>query len=225
MEIRAKVILWQAITFPVMALALFIPAGTGAWLAGWVYLLVFAVFSVAMTRWLLSHNPGLLEERIGFKPDQKTWDKLFVVAVNIVFLAWLVLMPLDSVRFGWSRMPVGTQMAGGIVLLYSFYVFYLTFRENPFLSSAVRIQKDRRQTVVSTGPYRYVRHPMYAGAFLHFLGTALLLGSWLGVFFVPIFVVMITIRAIFEERMLEEQLEGYKTYMAQVPFRFIPHLW
>jgi protein-S-isoprenylcysteine O-methyltransferase Ste14 len=134
-------------------------------------------------------------------------------------------MPLDAVRFEWSRMPAWLQMAGGIVLLYSFYLFYLTFRENPFLSSAVRIQKDRRQTVVTTGPYRYVRHPLYSGAFLYFLGTALFLGSWLGVLCVPIFVVMIAIRAILEERMLREQLEGYEAYMAQVRFRFIPHLW
>jgi protein-S-isoprenylcysteine O-methyltransferase Ste14 len=225
MEIRTKVVLSQAVTFPIMALALFIPAGTGAWLAGWIYLAAFAIFSIATTRWLLDYNPGLIEERMGFKPGQKAWDKFFIIAVNVVFLAWLVLMPLDAVRFGWSRMPALLQAAGGVVLLCSFYIFFLTFRENPYLSAAIRIQKDRGQTVVSTGPYRFVRHPMYAGAFLYFLGTALVLGSWLGVLCVPAFVVMIAIRAIFEERMLSEQLEGYKTYMAKVPFRFIPHIW
>lgn len=225
METRAKVFLWQAITFSVMALALFISAGTGAWPAGWIYLVMFAVFSIAITRWLLGYSPGLIEERIGFKPDQNIWDKFFVIAVNVLFLAWLVLMPLDAVRFGWSGMPAWLQSAGAIVLLYSFYIFYLTFRENPYLSSAVRIQRDRRQTVVTTGPYRYVRHPLYAGAFLYFLGTALLLGSWLGVLLVPIFVGMIRIRVIFEERMLREQLDGYKAYMERAPFRFIPHLW
>ncbi len=225
MNLRVKVFLWQIITFLLMALALFVPAGTGAWLAGWLYLLLFAVSSGALTLWLLGRNPGLIEERIGFKPNQKTWDKLFIVALDLVFLVWLVFMPLDAVRFHWSWMPAWLQMAGVIVLLFSFYIFYLTFRENPYLSAAVRIQEDRGQTVVSTGPYRYVRHPMYTGGFLYFLGTALFLGSWVGVLFVPIFVAMIAVRAVFEERLLREQLEGYEAYMAKVKYRFIPHAW
>ena len=225
MNIRAKAFLLQAITFLIMAPALFVPAGTGAWAAGWVYLLLFAVSSIAITIWLLRHNPSLLEERIGFKPNQETWDKIFIVALNVVFLVWLVLMPLDAVRFHWSRMPVWLQSAGGIVLLFSFYLFYLAFRENPYLSGVVRIQEDRGQTVVSTGPYRHVRHPMYTGGFLYFLGTALLLGSWYGVLFEPIFVAMLAVRAVFEERLLREQLKGYDAYMAKVKYRFIPHVW
>ncbi|MGA2939229.1 MAG: isoprenylcysteine carboxylmethyltransferase family protein [Syntrophobacteraceae bacterium] len=225
MNIRAKAFLWQAITFPVMALALFVPAGTGAWTAGWVYLVLFALFSIVITLWLLRHDPGLLEERIGFKPDQKAWDKMFIIALCIVFLVWLILMPLDAVRFHWSRMPVWLQAVGVIVLLFSFYLFYLTFRENPYLSATVRIQEDRGQTVVTTGLYSHVRHPMYTAGFLYFLGTALVLGSWYGVLFDPIFVGMIAVRAVLEERMLREQLKGYDAYMAQVKHRFIPHVW
>jgi len=224
MNIRAKAFLWQVITFLVMALALFLPAGTGAWFAGWVYLALFSVCGAAMTIWLLRHDPGLLEERMGFRPRQ-AWDKMFLAALCIVFLVWLVLMPLDAVRFHWSRMAAWLQVVGAIVLLCSYYIFYLTYRENPYLSGVVRIQKDRGQTVVSTGPYHRVRHPMYAGGFLYFLGTALLLGSWCGVLFEPIFVGMIAVRAVLEERMLREQLEGYGAYMAQVKHRFIPHVW
>jgi len=207
-----------------MALALFLPAGTGAWFAGWVYLALFSVCGAAMTIWLLRHDPGLLEERMGFRPRQ-AWDKMFLAALCIVFLVWLVLMPLDAVRFHWSRMAAWLQVVGAIVLLCSYYIFYLTYRENPYLSGVVRIQEDRGQTVVSTGPYHHVRHPMYAGGFLYFLGTALLLGSWYGVLFEPIFVGMIAVRAVLEERMLREQLEGYDAYMAQVKHRFIPHVW
>ena len=112
---------------------------------------------------------------------------MFIAALCIVFLVWLVLMPLDAVRFHWSRMAAWLQVVGAIVLLCSYYIFYLTCRENPYLSGVVRIQEDRGQTVVSTGPYHRVRHPMYAGGFLYFLGTALLLGSWCGVLFEPIF--------------------------------------
>jgi protein-S-isoprenylcysteine O-methyltransferase Ste14 len=225
MDTKAKAFFWQTISFLVMAMVLFIPAGTAAWPAGWAYLLLFAAFSAAITLWLLRHNPGLVEERLRFRPGQETWDKLFIIALYVVFLAWLILMPLDAVRFHWSRMSTWLQIAGVFVLLISFYVFYLTFRENPYLSATVRIQEDRGQKVVSTGPYSLVRHPMYAGSFLYFLGTALTLGSWIGVVFLPIFAGMIAVRAAFEERMLRGRLEGYEAYMAKVKHRFIPHLW
>ena len=225
MSIKSWAFLWLIISIAVIALVLFIAAGTAAWFAAWVYLALFAVSSIALTLWLLRRNPGLLEERMRFRRGQQTWDKIFLAAINVIFLAWLALMPLDAVRFRLSRMPAWLQGAGAGILLFSFYFFYITFRENPYLSAAVRIQEDRGQTVVTTGPYRYVRHPMYSAGFLYFLGTALLLGSWCGVLFEPVFVGMITVRAVFEERMLKERLEGYDAYMAQVKYRFIPHVW
>ena len=170
MNLKARAFLSQAITFLVMALLLFVPAGTTAWFAAWAYLILFFVYGAAITLWLLKKNPGLLEERMRSRP-QKTWDKVFIAVLFVVFLVWLVLMPLDAVRFHWSRMAAWLQVVGAIVLSCSYYIFYLTFRENPFLSGVVRVQKDRGQTVVSTGPYRHVRHPMYAGAFLYFLGN------------------------------------------------------
>ncbi len=224
MNTSQKAFLWQIITFLIMALALFVSAGTAAWFAGWVYLMLFAVFSIAITLWLLRSNPGLLEERMRFRPV-KAWDKMFIIAVCIAFVIWLVLMPLDAVRFHWSRMPGWLQAVGVIVLLLSFYLFYLTYRVNPYLSGVVRIQADRGQEVVSTGPYRHVRHPYYTGSFLYFLGTALFLGSWYGVLFEPLFIGMLAARAVFEERLLREQLKGYDAYMAQVQYRFIPHVW
>jgi len=150
-------------TFAVFALALFLGAGTVVWPAGWTFLVLFLAFTIALSQWLLKHNPGLLTERMtGFsKPGQPTWDKVFYVLMQLLFLAWLVLMPLDAVRFHWSQMPGWLQVMGTVLLLGSFYLFFLTFRENPYLSPAVRVQTDRGQTVISTGPYRYVRHPMY----------------------------------------------------------------
>jgi protein-S-isoprenylcysteine O-methyltransferase Ste14 len=208
-----------------MALVFFISAGNFSWQAGWMYLGIFALFSISLTLWLLKKNPSLLEERIGFKPNQKPWDKVFLLSLNVVFLVWIVLMPLDAVRFHWSKMPPLLQLVGAAVLFTSFYIFYLTFRENPYLSASVRIQEDRGQTVISTGPYRHVRHQMYSRGFLYFLGTALLLGSWCGVLFVPVFTAMIAVRAVFEERMLKKELKGYSAYMAKVKYRFIPRVW
>lgn len=213
--------------FVVFALALFLAAGTAAWPAGWAFLALFFGFTVALSLWLLKHNPGLLTERmtgIG-KPDQKAWDKVFFAVANVAFLAWLVVMPLDAVRFHWSQVPAWLQVVGALLLLCSFYLFFLVFRENSYLSPAVRVQADRGQTVVSTGPYHYVRHPMYATAIIFLVGTTLLLGSWYGLFLVLILVVAIAFRAVQEERTLQAELADYDEYMAQVRYRLIPYVW
>jgi len=214
-------------TFVVFGLALFLAAGTVVWPSGWAFLILFFGFTIALTRWLLRHNPGLLKERmtgIG-KANQPAWDRVFFVAMQVFFLAWLVLMPLDAVRFRWSQMPGWLQGVGAVLLLCSFYLFFLTFRENPFLSPAVRVQPERGQTVISTGPYRYVRHPMYGTTIVFIVGTTLLLGSWYGLLMGLILVVGIAFRAVQEEHVLLAELPGYDTYMARVKYRLIPYVW
>ena len=211
----------------VFALVLFLSAGTIAWPAGWAFLVLFFSFVIGLTLWLLRHDPGLLKERMSnLKRDQKTWDKAFYVTANVVFIAWFIVMPLDAVRFGWSHVPAWLQVVGAVVLLCSFYLFYLTFRENSYLSPSVRIQTDRGQTVVSTGPYHYVRHPMYSAAVLWTVGTALLLGSWYGLLFGLVLLDgLIAARAVLEERTLRAELPGYDAYMARVKYRLIPRVW
>jgi protein-S-isoprenylcysteine O-methyltransferase Ste14 len=213
--------------FAAIGVVLFLAAGTVAWLAGWVFLVSFFVFTVALSAWLLKHNPELLTERmtgIG-KADQKRWDKVFFALAQAIFLAWLIVMPFDAVRFGWSDMPAWLQVAGGLMLFGSYYLFFLTFRENAYLSPAVRIQSERAQTVISTGPYHYVRHPMYATAMIFLAGTSLLLGSWYGLLLALLLIVAIAFRAVQEERTLAAELPGYDAYLAQVRYRLIPYVW
>jgi protein-S-isoprenylcysteine O-methyltransferase Ste14 len=213
--------------FVVFALILFVAAGTIAWPAGWVFLALFFGFTIALSAWLLKHRPGLLTERmtgIG-KADQKTWDKVFFAVANVLFIAWLVAMPLDAVRFHWSRMPIVLQVAGALLLLGSFVLFFLTFRENAYLSPAVRVQTERGHTVISSGPYGYVRHPMYAAVIPYALGTTLLLGSWYGLLFGLILLVAVARRAVMEERTLRAELRGYDVYMSQVKYRLLPGIW
>ena len=213
----------MAVAFPA---ALFLPAGTLAWPAAWVFLALFFGFSVALSLWLLRFNPDLLAERltgIG-KADQKGWDKALLLITAIAFFGWLALMGLDA-RFRWSHVPLWLQAVGMLLLLSSFYIFFLTFRQNPFLSPAVRIQRERAQTVVSTGPYRYVRHPMYAGFILFAFGTALTLGSWWGLLGALLLIGIVARRAVLEERTLRDELEGYRVYLTQVRYRLLPYLW
>jgi protein-S-isoprenylcysteine O-methyltransferase Ste14 len=147
------------------------------------------------------------------------------VVLYVFFFAWLVAMPLDAVRFRWSQVPAWLQLVGAILLLFSFYLYFLTFRENAYLSPAVRIQTERRQTVISTGPYQYVRHPMYATTIIFVIGTTLLLGSLYGLFFGLILIVAIAIRAVGEERTLRAGLPAYDEYMSKVKYRLIPYVW
>lgn len=223
----SQLIIRTIATFVIFALALFLPAGTFSWWAGWAYLVLVFGFAIALTFWLLKFNPDLLAERltgIG-KPDQKFWDKVLLSLLGLVFFAWLVFMPLDAVRFRWSHLPLWIQWVGALLLLASCYIFYLTFRENSYLSPAVRVQKERGQTVISTGPYKYVRHPLYAGFVLFALGTALLLGSGYGLLGALLLIVMIAWRAVQEERVLRDELAGYSDYMKRVKYRLIPYLW
>ncbi len=215
------------VTFAVIALALFLSAGTFRWVAGWCFLILFFGFFVVMSLWLYKHDPGLLQERMtGLgKQNQVLWDKVFMILISIIFIAWLILMQLDAVRFQWSHMPAWLQACGAIILVVSFYLFYLVYRENPYLSPAVRIQNERGQKVISSGLYHFIRHPFYAAFIPFFIGVALLLGSRYGILFGLLFVILIGIRATKEEKLLLKELQGYESYMAKVKYRFIPYIW
>ena len=210
-----------------MAALLFIPAGTADWPAAWVFLLAVAACSSAMSTWLLRHDPALLAERMAplHQQGQKRWDKVLITGAALLWAAWLAFMPLDAVRFGWSHMPVWLQGLGALFLLFMAWLVYLTFRENTFAAPVVKIQRERGHKVVSTGPYRYVRHPMYAGAIFFFLGTPLVLGSWCGLALAPLMVAVLAVRAVLEERMLAAELAGYADYAARVRYRLIPLIW
>jgi protein-S-isoprenylcysteine O-methyltransferase Ste14 len=223
----AGLIVRLILTAVAFGLVLFLPAGTSAWPAAWIYLVLLFGFTIGISIWLSHFNPELLEERMSGigKPNQKTWDKVFLALLLPVFFGWYVLMALDAVRFQWSHIPSWLQWIGAGVLLTSFYIFYLTFRENTYLSPAVRIQTDRGQTVVSTGPYRHVRHPLYAGFVLFTVGTALMLGSAYGLPGALLVSSFIAWRAVREEQVLQRELAGYREYMTRVKYRFFPYLW
>ena len=226
MILALKALTVLVMSFLLMALILFLAAGTLLWPAGWIYLILLFGWVLVGIVLLLKYNPGLLEERLSLsQPNQKAWDRIFLLLFELFLFAWLVLMALDAVRFHWSQMPLALQVVGVIALVASFILISLAFRENAFLSPTVRIQQERGQTVISTGPYHYVRHPMYAGGLLLFLGTPLLLGSWYGLLLVLIMIPAGAMRAVLEERMLREELPGYAAYMAQVKYRLIPYVW
>jgi protein-S-isoprenylcysteine O-methyltransferase Ste14 len=206
---------------------LFVSAGTLAWPAAWIYLGLTAIVSIGGGLWLARHDPALLAERL--KPmiqrDQKPWDKLFMAILLVLWAGWIVLMGLDAGRFHWSRVPLIMQIVGVGLIGVGSYLVWLTFRENSYAAPVVKIQKERGHRVVTTGPYAYVRHPMYAGALGFLLGAPLLLGSWWGLAGALLLVLAMAFRAVLEERALKAELEGYTDYAARVHYRLVPYLW
>src|SRR5215203_5322110 len=202
-----KALLEVLAEFAVFAALLFVSAGTLLWPAGWAFIAIFFSFAVAIVLWLARKEPELLAERMSspMQSGQPLWDKVFVVAVMVLFVAWLILMPMDAVRFGWSDVPDWLQILGALGVVLSFYIMFLTFRENAFLAMVVKLQEERGQSVVSTGPYRYVRHPMYASMFMFFPGSTLLLGSWWGLLLCVVLMGLLVCRTTLEDRMLKKE--------------------
>jgi protein-S-isoprenylcysteine O-methyltransferase Ste14 len=222
-----RLIVQTTLWIAAMGALLFVPAGTLAWPGAWVFLAEMWLLGIAVGLWLLRYDPALLKERTGsfVQRDQPPIDKLLVVSLIAFYIAWFVVMGLDR-RYGWSpSVTVWQQALGAVGVFLSVYLGYLTFRENSFASPVVKIQTERAHSVITTGPYSYVRHPMYAGALFHFGGLPLLLGSAWGLAFLPVFIALFAIRISIEERTLRTAFRGYDDYAARVRYRVIPLIW
>jgi protein-S-isoprenylcysteine O-methyltransferase Ste14 len=206
---------------------MFVVAGDARWLEGWLFALWYLGLCAVVIVWLYWKDPALLAERYR-RPGSgghKGRDQAAVYAIVAGFAAWIVVMPLDARRFGWTRLPVGLKGVGGAFLLASAFLLFRAFHDNTFLSPLVRIQTERKQRVVSTGVYRFVRHPMYLGALLMFVGTPLLLGSAIGLVLAAAMTLIVVFRIVGEERVLADELEGYGEYRQKVRYRLLPFVW
>jgi protein-S-isoprenylcysteine O-methyltransferase Ste14 len=223
LNLVVKTLIWLAI----MGALMFVPAGTIWWPQAWIYLAEMGVTSVLITAWLYVHDPALLAQRIAspVQREQAAWDRIFMICMIVFFVAWMVIMGLDAVRFRASHVPVWAQAVGALAILVSQYVFWLVFRANSYAAPVVKIQQERGHAIATGGPYAIVRHPMYAGAILFLLGTPLLLGSWYGLALAPVIVVGFAVRAVLEERTLAAQFPDYADYATRVRYRFIPLIW
>jgi protein-S-isoprenylcysteine O-methyltransferase Ste14 len=209
-----------------MGALLFACAGTLHWPSAWVFLAISALLGPLCGWWLYRVDPALLAERLRpvLQKDQPAADKAFMAVFVVAMLVWLAAMGLDR-RTLASDMPMAAQILGLALFLLSTLFILWVFRENSFAAPVVKLQAERAQRVISTGPYAHVRHPMYSGMILFFAGVPLLLGSWWGLMMVPLFLLLFAIRTRIEERTLREGLPGYADYVTRVRYRLFPGVW
>lgn len=222
---KAKIIIKTVVTVLFAVAVVFVPAGTLNWPEAWIFLLLYFVFVTAALIWMKKNAPGLLKERMSKKKDIKSWDKKFFAAYTFFLIILLIVPGLDAVRFGWSEVPLIVKVLGFIGFVPAIGFAFWAVKENAFASDAVRIQKERGHTVCTTGPYRYVRHPMYVGVILFLLFFPLSLGSLYA--FIPAFIntALFILRTSLEDKTLQEELPGYKEYAQEVRYRLFPGVW
>jgi protein-S-isoprenylcysteine O-methyltransferase Ste14 len=213
------------LTYPVI---LFLLAGDWHWTEGWIFSGVFCVLSFATLLYLYIKDPALLNERFGspWQKEQKRWDKFLLSSFFLGFLLWFAIMPLDARRFRWSPpFPLWLKILGAVLFLVAFVILFAALKENTFAAPVVKMQKERGQRVISTGLYAFVRHPMYLGGTLLFIGAPLLLGSVFGLVMGLLLMVLLAVRSVGEEEMLKQELQGYREYMARVRWRIVPFVF
>jgi protein-S-isoprenylcysteine O-methyltransferase Ste14 len=203
---------------------LFCAAGRLDWWEAWVFLAIYLIGVLANGLWTLRHNPDVLNERGRVGENAKSWDKVIGIFYMIFLLGIYVVAGLDE-RFAWSMAPLWVKILGGIGLAASLALTFWVMTANTFLSTFVRIQDDRGHTTVTGGPYRFVRHPMYAGILVMSWGMPLLLGSWWALIPGVLNILLFFIRTSLEDRTLQVELPGYKDYVEKVHFRLIPGVW
>jgi len=208
----------------VMGLLLFVPAGSLRYWHAWVYLAIFNGASILTTLDLMKRDPALLKRRMRGGPtaEKEATQRIIMVFTSLGFIALLVVPALDY-RFGWSTVPVPVVLVGDLLVVIGFYFIVLVYRENTFTSATVEIAEN--QTVISTGPYAIVRHPMYASALLYLFGTPLALGSYWGLIPLAVTAPFLVWRLLDEERLLARGLPGYPEYQSRVRYRLLPHVW
>jgi protein-S-isoprenylcysteine O-methyltransferase Ste14 len=222
----AKFLLQSSAFVLAMGALLLASAGTLHWPGAWAFLATSALLGPACGLWLAKTDPALLAERMRLtaRSEQPAADKRLVLILYVAMVAWFVAMGLDR-RVHASSVPVTAQVLGLALYLASTAFIMRVFRENSFAAPVVKVQAERGHRVIDTGPYAWVRHPMYSGVTLFFVGVPLLVGSWWGVAMVPLFVTLLAIRAGIEERTLMAGLSGYADYVARVRYRLVPGLW
>jgi protein-S-isoprenylcysteine O-methyltransferase Ste14 len=228
-DIRPRTLLAKSLVRGVVELAilggvLFGIAGRVDWPAAWLVILLFT--GQVLSGWLLfRHDPELFKERLTTASNVPHWDLLIARGNRILEAIFVATAALDAGRFRWSAMPIAVQVIGTAAVVAAGGVVWWCADANHFLSTRSRIQSERGHTVVQHGPYRFIRHPMYASRTVLILGAALMFGAWIALVPAALIALLLVLRTSLEDRMLTTELPGYREYAKHVPARLVPGLW
>ena len=204
-----------------VALLLFLPAGTILYPGGLLFLCLLFIPMLILGIVMLARARDLLRKRLDVKEKQGT-QKGVVAVMGLIFLSGFILAGLDF-RFDWSQVPLPVVMVASVLFLVGYALYAEVMRENAYLSRTIKVEEG--QTVISTGLYAVVRHPMYTASTVMFLALPLILGSWYALIPFALYPVIMIVRIRGEEKLLKAELAGYEEYTRKVRYRLIPFVW
>ncbi len=208
-----------------LAATLFVPAGRLDWWNAWAFLAAYLSYVVGLHLWLARHDRALLAERNRRADDAAGWDKVIIAAYSVLLMVMLITAALDAGRYHWTAVPLVIQLIAWAGVASAMALVTWVMKVNTFLSESARIQWERGHRVVTSGPYRYVRHPMYACVIVSLVCLPLILGSWTGLALAVPLVALFVARTYMEDRMLSAGLPGYSEYASRVRYRLVPGVW
>ena len=204
-------------------LLVFIAAGTIHYPQAWIFLAVFDILTLLVTLYLYAYDRSLLEGRLkaGAWDETRKTQKIIQTVTSLLLVALLISAGVDY-RYSWSEMGTGMLTLGNTLVIIGYYIIFLTFRVNAYTRWTIEVTPD--QKLVTTGPYSHVRHPMYSGGILIFIGAALALWSYIATAFSLLIIALMYLRCRDEESLLQKELPGYTAYMQKVTSRMIPFI-
>lgn len=223
-NLLAKTIVGFVALMSILAVLLFVSAGSLSFWQAWMYLAIFAGCTVLITAYLFKYDQKLLARRVDAGPAAETQrsQQLISGLASLCFIGMFVVAGLDA-RFRWSDVPPLVSVIGAGLVALGFYLVFLVFRENSYTSGTIEVAEEQR--VIASGPYSLIRHPMYAGAAVLLIGSPLALGSWAALPLALGVILVVAVRSLDEERFLRANLRGYTEYCQKVRYRLIPFVW
>lgn len=219
------ILLWYLMVIATLLVLLFC-SGKFDWLNAWVYFIVSIAYLTIMDLIAMKKNPEMLNERGKvIKEGTKLFDKIFIVLWMPMVLSSMVIIAWDVVRYQWSYMPFWTLIVGVILTIPGYILGLTAMLSNPYFELTVRIQEDRDHKVITSGPYKIVRHPGYSCEIINLFATPLILGSLWGFVPVGIIIFIFIIRTALEDRTLRKELPGYEEYANKTHYRLFPYIW
>ncbi len=217
---KLKAFLVPIIIMIVMALVLFLPAGSLKFWEAWIWWSIISAMTLLITTYFVKKDPELLARRMKVKEKEPQPGIIRILSFLSLFAYFI---PGFDYRYHWSSVPVWIIIAANALVFLGYVFIFLVFKENSYASTVIQVEK--KQQVIKTGPYAIVRHPMYTGLLMMMLFTPLALGSYWALIFALLFIPTLIFRIRKEEEVLLRDLPGYKDYYIKTPFRLIPSIW